>query len=156
MKKYILLGITLLILGVINFQIFMKEKTINSGRTMLLQLVPVDPRSLMQGDYMILRYAMANKVGKLENNGCLVVTLDVNDVATFSRVYKGEELKVGELLLMYRNRGNLRLGAESFFFQEGHAEIYSNAKYGKLKVDESGNSVLIGLCDSKFTQLSNN
>ena len=52
-----------------------------------------------------------------------------------------------EHLLLYRYRGDLRLGAESFMFQEGDADLYSNARYGELKVDESGASVLIGLAE---------
>ncbi len=153
MKKYVLLGVTLLILGIINFQIIMKEKNIKSGKTVLLRLAPVDPRSLMQGDYMVLRYAIAGDVGKLDDRGCLVVSLDMNNVASYRRIYKGGKLKTGEFLLKYRNRNQLRIGAEAFFFQEGHGKIYSNAAYGELKVDASGNSLLIGLRDSQYRKL---
>ncbi len=153
MKKYILSGVTLLILGIINFQIIMKEENIKSGNTMLLRLAPVDPRSLMQGDYMVLRYAMARDVGELDDKGCLVVSLDMNKVASYRRIYKGGKLEPGEFLLKYRNRNQLRIGAESFFFQEGHGKTYSNAAYGELKVDASGNSVLIGLRDSQYRKL---
>ena len=40
-----------------------------------------------------------------------------------------------------------------YFFQEGKARIYSEAKYGELKVDESGASVLVGLRDRNFKPL---
>jgi uncharacterized membrane-anchored protein len=156
MRKYILIIVAIFVLGIINFMIFQKEQTIRSGQTVLLKLVPVDPRSLMQGDYMILRYAMAAQVGDLKNKGKLVIKLDNNNVASFVRVHKGETLMPGELLLMCRNRGRMRLGAESFLFQEGLAHIYADAKYGELKVDASGNSVLIGLCDNKLRQITVN
>ncbi|HLM42582.1 MAG TPA: GDYXXLXY domain-containing protein, partial [Myxococcaceae bacterium] len=55
-------------------------------------------------------------------------------------------LAPGELLLGYKQReGRVRLGAESFFFQEGHADHYAGAKYGELRVAEDGSSVLVGL-----------
>ncbi|MFX7329222.1 GDYXXLXY domain-containing protein, partial [Acinetobacter baumannii] len=33
-----------------------KEMLLKEGQLVLLPLAPVDPRSLMQGDYMALRY----------------------------------------------------------------------------------------------------
>lgn len=155
MKKILFWTTTLLIIVVVNFLIFSKEKTLANGRTMLLRLAPVDPRSLIQGDYMVLRYTIAGEVSKtqLKNSGCIVVSLDKNNVAKFVRVHNGESLQTGEHLLFYRNRGSLRLGAESFMFQEGYADLYANARYGELKVDESGASVLIGLRDEDFNPL---
>ena len=35
-----------------------KETTILKGKLVYLELAPVDPRSLMQGDYMALYYAI--------------------------------------------------------------------------------------------------
>jgi uncharacterized membrane-anchored protein len=155
MKKIVFLVSTLLVITVVNFLIVKKEHTLANGRTVLLRLAPVDPRSLMQGDYMILRYAMAREVSKsqLGDKGYIVVSLDENDVAKFVRVHQGESLQEDEHLLFYRNRGGLRLGAESFLFQEGDADIYSNARYGELKVDESGTSVLVGLRGDDFKPL---
>lgn len=155
MKKIILWGAALLILTAINFLIMEKEATLADGRTMLLRLAPRDPRSLMQGDYMVLRYAIAQEVPKeqLEDKGCLVVSLGEHDVAEFIRIHQEEELGSGEHLLFYRNRRGLRLGAESFFFQEGDADLYAEARYGELKVDESGASVLVGLRGEDFAAL---
>ncbi len=36
-----------------------KEYTLRTGTTVVLQTVPVDPRSLLQGDYVILQYKIA-------------------------------------------------------------------------------------------------
>ena len=155
MKKILFWGTALFVLAAVNLQIVRKEDTLARGRSMLLRLAPVDPRSLIQGDYMVLRYAMAREIAKaeLEDKGCIVVSLDENDVATFVRVHRGERLHTGEHLLFYRNRGGLRLGAESFLFQEGDADLYAQARYGELKVDASGTSVLIGLRDDDFKPL---
>ena len=155
MKNIIFFITAGIVLAVVPFLIIQKETTLAEGRTMLLRLGPRDPRSLMQGDYMVLRYGMVDEVpnDQLQSKGTLVVKLDTNNVASFVRVHKDEPLQEGEYLLAYRNRGGLRLGAESFMFQEGHAKLYDRAKFGELKVDKKGSSVLAGLCDSEFKPL---
>lgn len=53
-----------------------------------------------------------------------------------------------------RRRGSdSRLGAESFFFQEGNAKYYTGAKYGELRVAENGDSVLSGLRGKELEKL---
>lgn len=156
MKKIFVWGMTLLVLGAVTYLIMKKEDTLANGRTMLLRLAPVDPRSLIQGDYMALRYAIARDVPRAQlkkDKGHIVVSVDVNDVAKFVRVHKGEPLQQGEYLLFYRSRGELRLGAESFMFQEGDAKLYEGAKYGELRVDGSGACVLVGLRGEDFKPL---
>jgi uncharacterized membrane-anchored protein len=156
MRKILFWFTAFLVLAAVNYLIVTKEKTLASGRTMLLELAPVDPRSLIQGDYMELRYALARGIpkGQLKRDkGQIVVSLDANAVARFLRIHRGERLNEGEYLLFYRNRGELRLGAESFMFQEGDAGLYSKAKYGELKVDPSGRSVLVGLRGKDYKPL---
>jgi uncharacterized membrane-anchored protein len=41
----------------------------------------------------------------------------------------------------------MNIGAESYFFEEGQAEVYAVAKYGGIKIDNAGNSLLVGLFD---------
>ena len=53
-RMALLLG-AVLVLGGINVAIWQKQQTLSHGQLILLKLAPVDPRSLMQGDYMILR-----------------------------------------------------------------------------------------------------
>jgi uncharacterized membrane-anchored protein len=148
-KQIVLFLVLAVIFGAVGREIYKKEMTLVTGQIMLLELAPLDPRSLMQGDYMALRYKVAQAMPREGGgtDGCLVMKVDENGVASFGRVYtEGTALAPGEHLLRYRKRGTgIRLGAESFFFQEGHARFYNNAKYGELRVDESGNSVLAGL-----------
>lgn len=149
------------ILVAINWQIARKQATLRDGRTVLLKLAPRDPRSLIQGDYMALQYEIAADPqlrSAVENvaDGKLVLHLDDTGVASFERVYDGGALAPDETLLRFRNRGafdGIRLGAESFLFQEGHAERYSTAKYGELRVDPSGTSILVGLRDDNLQPL---
>jgi uncharacterized membrane-anchored protein len=140
MRKILFWGTTLFVLVAVNYLIVTKENTLANGRTMLLELAPVDPRSLIQGDYMQLRYAIARGIPKSQLNKDkehIVVSLDQNSVTKFVRVHRGEKLGKGEYLLFYRNRGELRLGAESFMFQEG-MPISIQRQSMELKVDASG------------------
>ena len=51
-----------MVLGFVNWEIFKKEKHLAEGRTVFLELAVVDPRSLIQGDYMALRFRLADAV----------------------------------------------------------------------------------------------
>jgi uncharacterized membrane-anchored protein len=52
-----------------------------------LELAPVDPRSLMQGDYMVLRYKIAEGVmaDSIPKRGYCVVFIDTYGVANRKR-----------------------------------------------------------------------
>jgi uncharacterized membrane-anchored protein len=147
----------LLALALPAWQIAAKERVLATGAPVLLRLRPVDPRSLMQGDYMVLRYAIADEATRdpaLPRDGALVVRLDEHRVAALVRVDDGRPLAPGELRLQFRVRDrDLRLGAESFFFPEGHADRYAPAAYGELVVAPGGESVLVGLRDERYAPL---
>jgi len=154
----VFLGLALA-LGVPNYAIVQKERQFASGTPMLVELAPVDPRSLIQGDYMRLDYAISRQL-RLEvdkpGGGRIVVMLDPDSVAHFVRVFQsGTPLGPGERLLQYRRRhGWIRIGSDAFFFQEGTSERYRGARYGELRVDPSGGSILVGLRDSERRPLN--
>jgi uncharacterized membrane-anchored protein len=158
----LLLGGLALILVIANRDILAKRQIIADGRIVLLEIQPVDPRSLLQGDYMALRYAeqvmpREDMTAALPRSGSAVVALDQNGVARFVRVDDDAPLAAGEQRLRYkhaRDSGTLQYGAEAFFFQEGDAALYANAKYGVLRVDADGNSVLVGLADASRNMLN--
>lgn len=153
------LAITLLVLGLLNGLILQKERLLRRGTSMFLPLAPEDPRSLIQGDYMQLRYDLADSVLAREDGtpttGRLVVRVGPDGVAVFGRMHHGEPLAAGERLLRFwRSRdGLVRFGADSFFFQEGDASRFATARYGELKVTPAGESVLVGLCDARRERL---
>lgn len=144
-----------LVLGVANFVIADRQGVVEAGQPVLLELGPVDPRSLMQGDYMVLRYhdrlfPPREIRDGLPRTGAFIIRVDENDVGSFERIDDGRDLADNEVRLKYKlrdERGRIRLGAETFFFQEGNGPLFSAGAYGVLNVDESGNSVLIGLAD---------
>ena len=62
MSKVIAVLGLVLALGLINWSIYQKEQHLRHGDVIKLKLAPVDPRSLMQGDYMALRFELANQI----------------------------------------------------------------------------------------------
>jgi uncharacterized membrane-anchored protein len=148
----ILAGLAI-VLAVVNWQIARKERVLRDGTSILLALAPVDPRSLIQGDYMRLDYAIAREIGWQEDwptEGQIVIRADDDGVATFVRRHEGAPLAPGEHLLLYRRRGGrIRIGTDAFFFEEGSAARYSDARYGELRIDAGGESLLVGLRDAQ-------
>jgi len=121
------------------------------GEQVFLELAPVDPRSLIEGDYMRLAYGITRQLSRSgleerQRDGHLVLTLDARRVARLERVDDGRALAPGELRLRFRRRrGDVRVGTDAFYFQEGQAERYAGAKYGELRLTGSGEAVLVGL-----------
>ncbi|AZA73077.1 GDYXXLXY domain-containing protein [Chryseobacterium indoltheticum] len=161
MKKYkwLIIVLNLMILLVyFNFSVVKKENLLKDGKLILLSLAPVDPRSLMQGDYMTLRYSISENlnVNSLPKRGYCVVKLNPQGIAEKVRFQKNTTpLNKGEYLIEYNSpdQWNVNIGAESFFFQEGQAEKYEKAKYGAIKVDTKGNSLLVGLYDENLKNI---
>jgi uncharacterized membrane-anchored protein len=160
MKKYrwiiIILNLVLVILY-FAFAVASKEKLLSNGKLVLLELAPKDPRSLMQGDYMRLTYAIGQglKYDSVPTRGYCVVTLQPNGVAQRVRLQKNRlPLNPDETLIKYTlGKWTINIGAESYFFQEGRSNTINEAKYGGVKVDDRGNSILIGLYDSSRNKI---
>lgn len=150
-SKLTVLGI-LLFLTAANSMIFVKEKALDDGRTVILQLRPRDPRSLMQGDYMTLAYELASKAeGFPDDKGVSYLTLDSRGVATEASAVAAP----GRVPLRYRRSGGqVVFGAESYFFQEGQGKIFEAARYGELRVDEQGMPILTGLLDDRLRPIN--
>jgi uncharacterized membrane-anchored protein len=153
LRVLIALG-ALLVLGALNIAIVGKEQIKRGGEVVYLPLAPVDPRSLIQGDYMALRFALTADLERREGadqrgarEGVVAfanVTLDGQRVARLAGNGAAPALK-----LRYRIRnGQVWLGTNAFFFEEGSAPRFSNARYGEFRVDRaSGEAVLVGLRD---------
>ena len=152
----VLLGLVL-VLGLANQAIWSKQRTVDSGHPVLLALRPVDPRSLIQGDYMTLalaREALPLEADDLPRRGFVILGLDDQGVGRFLRMDDGMVLAPNELRVGYKRIGRfgaaeISYGADSFFFQEGDADLYADARYALLHVDAEGGTVLIGLADAE-------
>ncbi len=156
----ILFGVLAVVLLLANYFIISKEQVLANGKVMLLDLAPRDPRSILQGDYMVLRYRMAADIAshsrQLTDEGQVVVTVDERNVAQFQRIHDGAApLNANEHLLLYRKRnGVVKIASDAFYFQEQHGKYYTTARYGEVRVSSNGDAVLTGLRDDQFTKLT--
>lgn len=151
-----------IVLLLVNMSIYKKEKLLAEGDIVYLKLAPVDPRSLMQGDYMALRFAIAREIySKLNQqqkdsaiDGKIVVTLDKNKIGRFKRFENDKALESNEHYMQYRVRNNrVKFATNAFFFEEGKGELYSEAKYGLFRVANNGELLLTNLHDDKLNLL---
>lgn len=163
MKKALPLIIGLLMLAGLNWAIVKNEGILKDGETLYVELAPVDPRSLMQGDYMALAFAMEREVDKekLKNRsktGRLIIETDENQVARFIEFYNDQPLKPGQRTIRYNKstRWNrpVAIQPSTYFFQEGHRKYYQRAKYGVYKYKGPHTYLLTDLADETFTIIS--
>lgn len=155
-----------MVLGLVNYSIAGKERQLESGRVVYLELAPVDPRSLMQGDYMALRFKIANdaqpalrgtyapQAELIAADGRIVAALDANSVGSYRRPDDGSPLAADEIPLRYRIRaGTMKFATNAFFFKEGTASRYQQARYGEFRVSPAGDLLLTGLRDKELQPL---
>ncbi len=159
MRKAVVLLAGLIILVLANYSIYSRERLLTEGAVVLLQLAPVDPRSLMQGDYMALRFQVANDIrqrvgGEEAHDGNAIVTVDERRVGAFVRIDDGTPLAANEVRMHFRMRERqIKFATNAFFFQEGTASAYAKARYGELRVGGDGESILTGLRDEQLGPL---
>lgn len=161
----LLAGLGILVLA--NLSIHGRERLLAEGRVVLLELAPVDPRSLMQGDYMALRFQVADAAfqgaegsGNTEErrrDGHLILRLDARNVASFARfetLGSNAPLAGEEVRLRYRLREGLpKLATNAYFFEEGQADRYAAARYGEFRVGNDGEAILTRLRDAALKPL---
>ena len=160
MRKTIAVAAGVIVLALANWAVYQREHQLAEGRVVLLELAPVDPRSLMQGDYMALRFKAADDAfgrwGKLKDvtDGRIIVRIDERSVGSYVRRDGGEPLAQGELALRYRIRDErLKFATNAYFFQEGHAKFYESARFGEFRVAPSGELLLAHLRSEKLVRL---
>ena len=153
MRRALVLAAGLAVLAGVNWTIAARETLLRDGRVVLLELAPVDPRSLLQGDYMALRFQVAGEAfpripAGAVRDGHLVVHVDADGVGTFRRLDDGTPVAADEVLLRYRWRGGVpRLATNAYFFEEGRGRQFSEARYGEFRVAPGGEAILAGLRD---------
>ena len=197
-RLLIMWGVAALVLVVTNVLIVQKERLLAAPQGILLELAPVDPRSLIQGDYMALRFKLARDIDAgfvhtglihtglihtgLIHTGLMLPNANsarVGGTTASTTIDTKVEVKEGEIRLAsitldakhiaslaqdtaqsplkfrYRiRRGEVWLGTNAFFFEEGDEPRYSTARYGEFRLDKtSGEAVLVGLRDGDLGPL---
>jgi len=171
----------LIVLAVAHAGIYEREQILAHGRRVVLELAPVDPRSLMQGDYMRLNFDVANKVQTMlmrtsdpllhdierRRGGLLVLRPDAQGVHHLVAIRAAQEgpLQIDsarengngqdDVFLEFRLRGGrVRVVTDAWFFPEGRAAHFERARYGEFRVDEGGAGLLTGLLDNMMQPLT--
>ncbi|MGN5145245.1 GDYXXLXY domain-containing protein [Aeromonas veronii] len=148
----------LAILTGINATVWRYEHAMSSGEVVLLRLAPVDPRSLMQGDYMRLNYEIARELTSRDaratqdkGSDTLVIRLDAHQVASLVADGKPDRLASDERLLqVHQSERQWQIGPDAYFFEEGTGEQYEAARYGEFRLQADGKTLLVGLRDEAY------
>ncbi len=156
-KSALLLSIILLQVGFLSYQSTMNELLLRNGTLVKLELAPVDPRSLLQGDYVILRYDITS-IPKTATysawNEKVKVVLRENDEGIYEYAgymqSKGQwnrpyEKQSGDVIINGKRNGpnEVIYGIESFFVPEGEGiDLQNKAKYAYIRVSQSGNAMI--------------
>lgn len=169
MASKIALAALVIVLGLVNWFIADKEKHLAEGRIVYLELAPVDPRSLMQGDFMALRFHIANVVYNAlpktdkstqwrqdveATDGYVVVSLNEQNIGSFKYLHRDQTLSNNEILMRYRVRnGKVKFATNAFFFQEGHGKFYQQARYGQFRVNDEGELLLVSMYNKDLKKI---
>ena len=137
-------------------QVSQQERALALGEPLYLELAPVDPRSLIQGDYMALEYQLARDIAGTRGQHRFdhaVVTVDDRGVATLAGLSPATSLDSDDRLIHYHQAGRrVRIASQAWLFQEGLAETYARARYGEVVLHD-GETVLVGLRDAELEPL---
>ena len=125
-----------------------KQYVVSSGTEVVLQGAPVDPRSLMQGDYAILDYEIADipedrKTDFASGDEVIVVLVERDEVWEASR-YLGDDRipkRNGEVFIrgQMQSSGRIDLGIGTYFVPEGTGREIERARDLKIRVSVSDN-----------------
>ena len=156
-----LVGVFLIVLlGAVNYKVQQFEDVLATGKPVVLKIAPADPRSLMQGDYMVLNYAILSElqqsqfssesnesnettgIDELSPSGkkaYILVHLDKNHVATFCEAQSEIPTDFKHctpnvyLPIRYNGSWHPKLPSQDYFFAEGKGEHYAQAEYAEYR-----------------------
>ena len=180
MKRISEIIITIIVLGVIVYSFGVKadrDQLILTGKEIMLELAPVDPLSLLQGQYLIIDFKLedaeievdeneinSNKVNYGYRHHRIVLSYNESGVAKFNRFEDDQPLNSDELLFKVRRairRNNTKyfykidVSQNSFLIEENTEKKYEEkAKYGVFKVGPDGDYVLVDLADKDLNRLT--
>lgn len=136
-------------LGIIAFFALSNEFTLRTGKEILLKTVPIDPRDLFRGDYVILNYEISQLPNgedfKPDQKIYVVLNIDKSNIATTNYISKKQpknEFFIEGVVRKQFRRSRIEYGIESFFVKE-HTGMYiqrklSQGAYVKVSIDRNG------------------
>ena len=166
--RYVSLAVAaggILALAAVNWDVRGKEHVMAQGQKIYIPLVPRDPRSLMQGDYMALNFMRRfnptseqanNRLEGTLNQPYVWASLDERGVASvLDTVPTAEQTQSNttvRLPLKYK-KGQWILVTDAYFFPEGQGEPFTKAQFGEFRVLPDGRALLVGLADAQLNAL---
>lgn len=164
MRKKLVIVVALLWVLAIGAFVLSRELIVQGGQEIFLKTVPVDPRDLFRGDYVVLRFDISTfdpaKFGlnssDLKYNQPLYVQLSLKDgiasIASIStrKLIDGLFIK-GRFDLDIGRRSDalgIRYGIENYFIPEGKGNIPALRDanlMARVKVNNSGEALVVGL-----------
>ena len=180
MKRISEIIITIIVLGVIVYSFGVKadrDQLILTGKEIMLELAPVDPLSLLQGQYLIIDFKLEDAEIEFDENEInsekvsygyrhhrIVLSYNELGVAKFNRFEDDQPLNSDELLFKVRRairRNNTKyfykidVSQNSFLIEENTEKKYEEkAKYGVFRVGPDGDYVLVDLADKDLNKLT--
>ncbi|MEL7047405.1 MAG: GDYXXLXY domain-containing protein, partial [Pseudomonadota bacterium] len=142
--------------------IWENEQILANGRKVFVALAPRDPRSIMQGDYMALRFRMpaitsrSRRQAKEAELKWAIASVDAKNVATITTLTSDDVDVLRESQIKLQLKPGKRrpvLGTNAYFFKEGTAKTYQDARFGEFRVNEEGSAILVGLTDENLKRL---
>ena len=179
MKKFMALHLSIFSIALFVGLIVQHEWNLVKSESIFVELAPVDPRSILQGDYMALNYqlhfagvdAAESAVNRASSDISIQDFKDQSQIMSYVRldlqrrviqtsfdprllqIYPASSSK-----LLLKNPHNtfeaLYPAANSFMFAEGLEPCYRNAKFAELKVKENGKALLFDLLDQQLKPLN--
>lgn len=176
MKKFLPLHLAIFSIALFCGLVVQHEWHLRDGQSIYVELAPVDPRSILQGDYMMLNYdlhfsalAAEDRLERPESEA------NIQDFENQSRILsyvqldeKGRVVKSSfdrsaldqprSAQLILKNPQNTFEGlypaTNSFMFAEGLEPCYRDAKFAELKLKENGEALLADLVDQNLKSLN--
>ena len=157
MKKILVVLNLLLLMIAFGYSVVKEERNLKQ-KTFYIKTAPVDPRSLIQGDYMVLNYDIAEsarmEIGNIRKG---YIRIKINDlkIAEFIRI--DEEYlppSNNEISIQFQKNGsNIDIGVNSYLFQEGTGNKFQKAQYAEVIELKNGKLRLKNLLDKNFIKI---
>ena len=138
--------------------IAVKENTLRSGTSVLLQTAPIDPRSVLQGEFAILDYEIAELPDYARpaiQGDSIYVELSEGPEGVWVAGQYLERKPDSDVIFIkgtVNSRGRLGFGIDTFFVPEGSGQIIERSRDVKalVVVSSSGTAVLEDLIVDGF------
>ena len=120
------------LLGAVNYKVQQFEDVLATGKPVVLKIAPVDPRSLMQGDYMVLNYAILSEFQQsqvlpesnepLESNEP-IETVEANEITETTGIDESSPSEKKAYILVHLDKNHVAT------FCEAQSEIPTDFKH---------------------------